>query len=111
MPAALLNGEGAVSAACAKVMAQRARKKFQSDWALSVTGVAGPDGGTATKPVGTVWVGLASAGHGAVGGVSTDAVRCRLEGDRVCVRDLASKCALQLLRYMLLGVPLQNFNL
>lgn len=108
---ALIQRYGAVSDRVARAMAHGALERSDADLAVSVTGVAGPEGGTTINPVGTVWVGLASAGHGVVGGVTTDAVRCRLEGDRACVRDLASKCALQLLRYMLLGVPLQNFNL
>ncbi len=49
---------GAVSAMCAEKMAEGARRIFGSDMALSVTGVAGPDGGSKEKPVGTVWFGI-----------------------------------------------------
>ncbi len=52
---------GAVSEPCAVAMAAGCRKLFKSDYALSITGVAGPDGGTETKPVGTTFIGLASA--------------------------------------------------
>ena len=58
-PDALIN-EGAVSEAVAKQMAVGAREKLRCDLALSVTGIAGPDGGSEEKPVGTVWLGMAS---------------------------------------------------
>ena len=57
----ILEEHGAVSEECAVAMATGCRKKYETDYALSVTGIAGPDGGTDEKPVGTVYVGLASA--------------------------------------------------
>ncbi len=59
--AEILKTEGAVSEACVLQMATNLRKKFNTDFAISTSGIAGPDGGTASKPVGTVWIAISSA--------------------------------------------------
>ncbi|WP_298224965.1 CinA family protein [Acidocella sp.] len=61
VPQATLAEHGAVSAQVAKAMAEGARRCTGTDAAISVTGIAGPGGGSPEKPIGTVWFGLATA--------------------------------------------------
>ncbi len=75
-----LESEGAVSAAVAAQMAEGARRRAGVDVALSVTGIAGPDGGSAEKPVGTVWFGWSLRGQPAHTELQ------HFEGDRDTVR-------------------------
>ena len=60
VPWTILNKHGAVSAETVRAMAQGARKIFSADIAVSVSGIAGPGGGSAEKPVGTTWLGLSA---------------------------------------------------
>lgn len=88
---ATLRRHGAVSAQCAREMASGARKAFSSDYAFSVTGIAGPDGGTPAKPVGLVYFGLAAGG-------STRVIRRLFRGDRQFIRACAANLVLDELR-------------
>ena len=94
-----LREHGAVSESVAREMAAGARAQFGSDFALAVTGIAGPGGGSAEKPVGTVFIGLASAQ-----GVRVE--RRLNPWDRLTFKDVTATQALELLRQALLpGTP------
>ena len=66
VPAQTLTEHGAVSEAVARAMAEGALRASRADFAVSVTGVAGPDGGTPAKPVGLVWFACARRDRGTV---------------------------------------------
>lgn len=86
---------GAVSSEVAEGMAAVALKKSGADYALALTGIAGPLGGSEDKPVGTVWICLGSA----VSGVTFfKTERFMFPGDRETIRDRAAKTALNMLR-------------
>ena len=87
VPPDLLAEHGAVSEASARAMAEGARTRMGVDVAISVTGIAGPGGGTPEKPVGTVWFAVASPG-------ATETRRIVFLGSRREIRDRAAQTAL-----------------
>lgn len=99
VPRDLLERYGAVSEPVATAMATGALARSEADYAVAVTGIAGPDGGTTEKPVGTVWIALAYRSNGTV---QTDCRRWVLPGDRDMVRMRAAKTAVDCLRQGLL---------
>lgn len=86
---------GAVSEPVARQMAEGVRSALGSDVGVSTTGIAGPDGGTPDKPVGTVWLGYAD-------GESTYATKLQLTGDRAINIALSTTAAINLVRKQLL---------
>ena len=86
----LLRTYGAVSLECAEAMAEGARRVSGADIAVSITGIAGPGGGTETKPVGTVFLGICR------GDAPARAERVKLSGDRTRVRTRSAYLALRL---------------
>ena len=88
VPADTLDRYGAVSAEAVTAMADGALSRSGAELAVAVTGIAGPDGGSADKPVGTVWFAWARRGHDPIS-------RCRrFDGDRDAVRRQAVVAAL-----------------
>ncbi len=108
VPADVLERHGAVSPACACAMADGAlarleRAGVRCEHALSVTGIAGPGGGSDEKPVGTVWIGLASRRSGTV---VSEARRFLFRGGREAVRGWSVRAALGMLRLRLSGTSM-----
>jgi len=87
VPDAMLAGHGAVSAAVAQAMAIGAASRLDASVAVSVTGIAGPTGGSEEKPVGTVWFGFTVDG-------STDTHKSVFGGTRTEIRERAAQAAL-----------------
>lgn len=94
VPEALIAQHGAVSAECAAAMATCAMERFGSDYAIAVTGYAGPGGGTLADPVGTVYLGYASP-------TGVWSRRVALPGDRLQVKLRAVNTALDFMRRQL----------
>lgn len=88
VPADLLSAHGAVSEAVALHLAEAMRARAGTAWAVSITGIAGPGGGSSEKPVGTVWIAVS-------GPDGSTALRRQLSGDRTGIRAAAVESALQ----------------
>ncbi len=92
VPPEILEKYGAVSSQTAQAMAQGVRNLLGTDWGISVTGLAGPDGDGSGKPVGLVYV--------AVSGKETQVRQCLFSGGRESVREQAAEAVLELLNHM-----------
>ncbi|MDE2221845.1 MAG: nicotinamide-nucleotide amidohydrolase family protein [Candidatus Omnitrophica bacterium] len=90
VPSSLLVKHGAVSAAVAAAMAEGVRKILKTDVGLGVTGIAGPGGGSAAKPVGLVFIAQST-------GKKTTVKRCLFKGSRLAVKKQAAQTALKIL--------------
>ena len=95
VPSDLIAEYGAVSAPVAEAMAEGVRVRADTDFGISVTGIAGPGGGTEDKPVGLVYIALSDDAH-------TEHRKLLLPGDRTLIRWRASQAALDLLRRRLI---------
>ncbi len=102
VPHDIIDRHGAVSEPCAKAMAIGALEgNVKADWSLAITGIAGPDGGTDDKPVGTVYIALGRK-------IERERVastrRFEFTGDRSTIRYRSAQTALQMLRFALLDI-------
>jgi nicotinamide-nucleotide amidase len=98
VPEAIVRAHGAVSAPCAEAMAREVSARAGASCGLAIVGVAGPSGGSPTKPVGTVFVALAVRGL-------ARSRRFHFPGDRAAVKWQATQMALDMLRRSLRGLP------
>lgn len=105
VPQELIKAHGAVSKQVAEAMASGALANSDADYALAITGTAGPGGGTSAKPVGTVYIALASM-ENALLNISTR--RFLFPGDRTNIRNCSVLAALQMLRFALLCLSGQH---
>lgn len=96
IPSDMLELNGAVSRPVVERMASGVRTALRTDWSLALSGVAGPDGGTAEKPVGTVWIAVAGPG-------GVEAIKGYFPGTRDLVIKRSALAALNLLRKKLNG--------
>lgn len=94
----LIAADGAVSESVAKAMAVGARRRANATFGLATTGIAGPGGGTEEKPVGTVFVALATPD-----GAATQVRSFRFPDDRPTFKELTTQAALEMLRRLLLA--------
>ncbi len=97
VPADVLQAQGAVSEAVVAAMAEGAIQRARADWAIAVSGIAGPGGGTPDKAVGTVCLGLALG----AGPASILTVTHHFDGDRAAVRLATVEAALRWLQQQL----------
>ena len=102
MPECILQQHGAVSSETAVAMATGAAERYSSDYGLSITGYAGPDGGTPDNPIGTIYIGY----HSPIGAWAHKMV---LPGDRLSIKARAVNTALDLMRRKICKYKLAEF--
>ena len=90
VPQSTIRKYGAVSTQVAVSMAQGARKTLKTDFGIGITGIAGPTGGTKTKPVGLIYIAVCTK-------IETLCLECRFRGTRTSIKTQAATQALQLL--------------
>lgn len=95
IPRETLDEHGAVSAPTVRTMAQAARDRARTDFGVATAAIAGPGGGTEELPVGTVFVGVASAAPWGSGDSEASVERYTVGGDRAAVRDGATRQTLR----------------
>jgi nicotinamide-nucleotide amidase len=101
VPSDILESYGAVSPQTALLMAQGIRKKANSDFAVSVTGIAGPGGGSAEKPVGTVYTAFCDEGKEIVKRLRLDELE---DTSRENIRKNTALCVFEILGFLLGGI-------
>ncbi|HSV43190.1 MAG TPA: CinA family protein [Candidatus Bathyarchaeia archaeon] len=94
VPAAILQNNGAVSEPVATAMAKNVREIHRADFGVGITGIAGPTGGTKTKPVGLVYIAVATAQEAVC-------LKCQFKGTRKQIKSQAATQALKLLKEFL----------
>lgn len=104
VPSSLIESHGAVSREVAEAMAAGIRRRAQTDIGLSTTGIAGPTGATADKPIGLVWIGYADA-------TEALALKFHFPDQRLRFKERASQAALELVRRKLLKMDLTEQHL
>lgn len=96
VPEQVIQEEGPVSRTCAVTMAQNVRRLLRADIGVGLTGIAGPNGGTPEKPVGSVYIAITD-------GQKTVCKLFRFDGDRLQIKQKASETALKMVKELIFG--------
>ena len=94
VPYHILDTKGAVSSECVSYMLEGAKKLAQSDYAIAISGIAGPSGGTEFKPVGTVYIGILTPD-------TKEIFHCLFNGDREAVQQSSVDFAIEKLAFLI----------